>query len=76
MIVFTLKCKDCSYEFEAWFSNSKEFEKQQKKSLISCPDCNSSLVIKSLMSPNVSKKSNSKVSKQKKTMINNLYSYK
>ena len=76
MIVFTLKCKDCSYEFEAWFSNSKEFEKQQKKSLISCPSCNSSLVTKSLMSPNVSKKSNSKVSKQKKTMINNINKYK
>ena len=76
MILFNLKCKDCSYEFEAWFSNSKEFEKQQKKSLISCPSCNSSLVIKSLMSPNVSKKSNSKVSKQKKTMINNINKYK
>ena len=72
MIVFNLKCKDCNYEFEAWFSDSKEFEKQQKKSLISCPSCNNSLVEKSLMSPNVSKKSNAKISKQKKTMINNI----
>ena len=76
MIVFNLKCKDCSYEFEAWFSDSKEFTKQQKKSLISCPNCNSSLVTKSLMSPNVAKKSNAKISKQKKTMINNIKKYK
>ena len=76
MIVFNLKCKDCNHEFEAWFSDSKEFKKQQKKSLISCPSCNNSLVEKSLMSPNVSKKSNAKISKQKKTMINNIKKYK
>ena len=76
MIVFNLRCKKCSYEFEAWFSSSKEYGSQQKNNLVLCPNCNSSLVTKSLMTPSVSKKSNTKVLKQKKTMINNIKKYK
>ena len=38
--------------------------------------CNSSSVIKSLMAPSISKKSNTKISKQKKTMIKNIKKYK
>ena len=51
MIVFNLKCKDCSYEFEAWFSDSKEYKKQIKQKLIYCPSCNNSSIIKSLVLP-------------------------
>ncbi len=76
MIVFNLKCKDCNYIFEGWFSTSKEYKKQLKQKLIRCPDCNNSSITKSLMTPNVSKKSNTKISKQKKTMINNIKKYK
>ena len=61
MIVFNLRCKSCSYVFEAWFSSSKEYGSQQKNNLVLCPNCNSSLVTKSLMTPSVSKKSNMKV---------------
>ena len=76
MIVFNLICKKCNYIFEAWFINSNEYTKQNKKNQIFCPSCNSSSIIKYLMAPNVSKKSNSKVVKQKKTMINNINKYK
>ena len=76
MIVFNLKCKDCSYEFEAWFSSSDDYKKQQTKNLVICPSCNNPKVTKSLMAPNLAKKSNSKKFKQKKTMINNIKKYK
>ena len=76
MIVFNLKCKDCNFEFEAWFSNSKEYIKQIKNKQVYCPSCNSVSVTKSLMAPQVSKKSNAKTEKKKKTMINNIKKYK
>ena len=77
MIVFNLICNDCSTEFEGWFENSKDFEKQKRKKFLSCPTCNSLEINKSLMSPNISKKSNSKkVSKRKKAMINSIKKYK
>ena len=59
MIVFNLLCKDCDYKFETWFSDSSEYEIQLKKKLINCPNCNSYKISKSLMAPNISKKSNS-----------------
>ena len=76
MIVFNLRCKSCSHMFEAWFSDSQEYMKQLRKKLVLCPSCNSTSVTKSLMTPGVSKKSNTKISKQKKTMINNINKYK
>ena len=76
MIIFNLKCKSCNHFFEGWFNSSEEFNSQIKKKLILCPACNSGLINKSLMAPNLSKKSNTKVSKQKKTMINNIKKYK
>ena len=47
------------------------------KKFLSCPTCNSLEINKSLMSPNISKKSNSKKeSKRKKAMINSIKKYK
>ncbi len=77
MIVFNLVCKSCQFEFEGCFDNSKDFENQLKKNIINCPNCNSSSIKKFLMSPNLSKKSNSKkIIKNKKTVINNIKKYK
>ena len=76
MIVFNLKCKSCSHVFEAWFSSSQEYSKQLKKKLLLCPNCDSPSIIKSIMAPSISKKSNSKISKQKKIMINNINKFK
>ena len=77
MIIFKLKCKTCSVEFEGWFENTEEFADQKRKKIINCPSCNSSSVDKTLMAPNISKKSNSKKNaKLKKAMINDIKKYK
>ena len=77
MIVFNLVCKSCQFKFEGCFDNSQDYEKQLKKNIINCPNCNSSSIKKFLMSPNLSKKSNTKKhNKNKKTVINNIKKYK
>ena len=72
MISFNLKCLDCESEFEGWFENSNAYSKQKKKKLITCPSCDSHKVEKGLMAPNLSKKSNSKNNKRKKTLASNI----
>ena len=76
MINFNLICKTCTIEFEGWFDNSKEFEKQKRNNFLLCPSCNSPSISKSLMTPNLSKKDNSKKTRIKKTMINDIKKYK
>ena len=77
MIVFNLVCSDCNLEFEGWFDSTTEFSKQRKKGFIFCPSCNGTSVNKTLMAPNLSKKSNSKISKKNtKTMANSINKYK
>ena len=76
MINFNLICKICSTEFEGWFDNSKEFEKQKRNNFLLCPSCNSPSISKSLMAPNLSKKDNSKKVVIKKAMINDIKKYK
>ena len=76
MIVFDLKCSH-NHVFEIWFKDSREFEKQKKKGLINCPICDDNNIDKSLMKPNLSKKSNSKDKKIiNKTLINKISKYK
>ena len=72
MIVFNLICSDCNFAFEGWFDNTKIFNSQKKRKLINCPNCESSNISKTLVAPNVSKKSNSKKIKYKKTITNNI----
>ena len=55
MIKYLLKCSN-KHEFESWFSDSKEFEKLKKKSLIDCIFCQSKKIDKSIMSPNIAAK--------------------
>ena len=43
---------------------------------MSCPSCNSVLIRKGLMAPNVAKKSNSKISKRNKSIASNVKSLK
>ena len=68
MIVFNLECKICSVQFEGWFNNSKDFEKQRQKKLINCPSCNSSSIKKSLMAP---KLKGTKKTDNSKNIVNN-----
>ena len=57
MIKYNLTCK-CGGVFESWFLNSSEFDSLCKKKLIKCIYCESSLIKKSVMAPNLSSKSN------------------
>ena len=61
MIKYNLICK-CGSTFESWFLNSSEFDSLNKKKFINCIYCNSTSITKSMMSPNLTTKSN-KVSK-------------
>ena len=72
MIVFNLNCSDCDSSFEGWFENTKDYNKQINQGLVSCPACNSIHIKKGLMAPNVSKKSNTKNSKRKKSIASNV----
>ena len=64
MIKYNLKCK-CGATFESWFLSSYEFDSLNKKKLIKCIYCESSVIKKSVMAPNLTSKSN-KISKKMK----------
>tara|TARA_B110000263_G_scaffold244966_1_gene253802 strand:+ start:348 stop:764 length:417 start_codon:yes stop_codon:yes gene_type:complete len=64
MIKYNLKCK-CGRNFNSWFSDSLEFDSLCKKKLIKCIYCDSSLIEKSLMAPQLSNKSNQTRKKNK-----------
>ena len=53
MIKYNLTCK-CNCTFDGWFASSQEFGGLLKKKLITCIECNSNNVNKSIMSPNIS----------------------
>jgi len=75
MIKYNLICK-CNKTFESWFSSSKNYERLVKKKLINCIYCGSTLVKKTLMAPNLSRKTNQKTKdfkyekKIKKQLVN------
>jgi len=52
MIKYQLKC-ECGKEFESWFGSSKEFDKLEKKKMLSCICGTSNKISKQLMSPKV-----------------------
>ena len=61
MIKYNLIC-ECGKTFESWFSSSDEHDVLRKKKLINCIYCDSTLVRKSVMAPNLFNKTN-KISK-------------
>lgn len=52
MISYTLAC-DRGHRFEAWFRNGADFDAQAVAGAVSCPQCGSTGVAKSLMAPAV-----------------------
>ena len=52
MIKYNLKCHN-DHEFESWFSNSKEYDKLNKKRLLECIYCSSKKIDKSIMAPTI-----------------------
>ena len=55
MIKYNLKCEK-DHNFDAWFSDSSNFEQQNKKNLILCPKCSSTKIEKNIMAPNIGSK--------------------
>ena len=53
MIRFSLHC-DHGHEFEGWFRDNADFDRQSERKLVACPVCNSPDIQKSLMAPAVS----------------------
>lgn len=52
MIVFDLRCSK-DHVFEAWFPDSKAYERQRKAGAIGCPVCGATRIDKAPMAPNV-----------------------
>ena len=52
MIRYDLKC-DKDHSFDSWFASADAFEALQKTGHLTCPECGSTKVEKSLMAPKV-----------------------
>ena len=50
MIRYSLTCGR-KHDFEIWFKNSADYDKQAKRGLVTCPACGSAKVEKALMAP-------------------------
>ena len=76
MIKYNLTCK-CDCTFDSWFASSKEYERLLKKGLITCIECNSNKVSKSIMAPNLSnsKKSDNEDHKLQKNIKKKITEY-
>jgi len=54
MISFNLRCaKD--HVFEAWFKDSKTYDRQARQGKVACPDCGDVKIAKAPMAPNIAK---------------------
>jgi len=51
MIKYKLICKNCDIKFDSWFASSNEYEKLKIKKFLSCHNCNSKKIEKTLMAP-------------------------
>jgi hypothetical protein len=52
MIHYALVCER-GHNFESWFQDSAAYDKQVKRGLVTCPQCNSAKVEKAIMAPRV-----------------------
>ena len=55
MIKYQLLCDD-DHEFEGWFRDSADFDRQSEEGLIECPVCGSEVVRKAVMAPAIGRK--------------------
>ncbi|MBY5868760.1 DUF1178 family protein [Rhizobium leguminosarum] len=53
MIRYSLTC-DNAHEFEGWFSESADFDRQIASGFLTCPVCHSAAISKLLMAPSIS----------------------
>jgi len=52
MIRYALICEK-GHDFESWFQDSAAYDKQAKRSLVTCPHCGSAKVEKAIMAPRI-----------------------
>jgi hypothetical protein len=52
MIRYALICEK-KHDFDIWFNNSADYDKQAKRGLVACPACGSVKIEKALMAPSV-----------------------
>lgn len=52
MIQYSLKCKN-GHRFDSWFQSASAFDDLEGRGLLSCPQCGTSYVSKSLMAPQI-----------------------
>ncbi|WP_135079741.1 DUF1178 family protein [Terasakiella sp. SH-1] len=52
MIKYTLQCND-GHVFEDWFASSSKFDELSANHELSCPQCGSTEITKTIMAPNV-----------------------
>ena len=65
MIKYKLICKNCDFKFDSWFASSTEYEKLKIKKFLSCHNCNSKKIEKTLMAPKLINRSYIKNSEEK-----------
>ena len=76
MIKYQLNCNN-EHQFDGWFPNIAEFERQQEKKLLICPLCDSNQVDRAIMSPGIGKsKSKSKTTTTSKSQSDKEEFYK
>jgi hypothetical protein len=52
MIRYNLRCEK-GHAFESWFQSSTAYESQEKRRLVSCPNCGSVKVERAIMAPQI-----------------------
>lgn len=72
MIKYRLICKSCELLFDSWFASSSEYEKLKKRNYLTCHNCNSKKVEKTLMAPKLINHSEDKISVQKNLNFNEI----
>ena len=65
MIKYKLTCQNCDLSFDSWFASSREYDKLKKKNYLSCHNCNSKNIEKTLMAPKLINRSKSKIVEKK-----------
>jgi hypothetical protein len=60
VIHYQLRCA-ASHEFDGWFKDSGNFERQAKRGLVACPVCASTKVDRALMAPRLAGKGRGRV---------------
>jgi hypothetical protein len=58
MVIYDLIC-DANHQFEGWFKNAEDMQKQRESGFLTCPFCDSMQITKKLTASKLTRKSNS-----------------